>query len=108
MRERRAGVPTCDACRAAVRDYRKAREPYRRARGEFDPVAVERAVSAGAGERVPLSMAERAEAVRRCNARGMTDRRIAVHLGLSERTVVRYRQRHGVPAVEPYRRAVAA
>lgn len=53
---------------------------------EIDEVAVERAM---AGERIALTAAEQAEAIRRLADAGLSDRRIALLLGTSARTVAR-------------------
>lgn len=60
-----------------------------------DEVAIDLAM---AGERVPLTSAERREAVRRLHATRVTDREIAERLGLNVRTVFRIRAELGLPA----------
>lgn len=60
-----------------------------------DPVAVELAVD---GHRPVLTPAERVEAVRLLNRRGLSDPRIADHLGCAPETVLRVRRRGGIPA----------
>lgn len=69
---------------------------------DVDWVAVERAV---AGDRtISLTPAECADAVRRLNRRGWSDNQIAAQLGLSDRTVLRYRKRLELaPASGPWR-----
>lgn len=67
-----------------------------------DDVAVERAAS---GEAVTLSTAEREEAVRRLNHRGLNDKQIATRLRISDRSVLRIRQRCDIPAADTGRAA---
>lgn len=67
----------------------KSRDPY------VDEIAVERAC---AGDPVVLTVAERAEAVRRLTERGMVAHEIAKRLRVAPRTVVRYRRRTGNPS----------
>jgi hypothetical protein len=59
-----------------------------RAPKSVDDVAIERAM---AGDRVHLRPVERAEAVRRMTASGLSAAEIAVRLGVSDRTVDRWR-----------------
>lgn len=104
-RERRAGVEPCLACREAHRAARRAGKPLERHRDELDPIQVERALY---GDRVPLSLAERIEAVRRLNREGLTDPQIADRLHVSDRCVLRLRHRAGIPPVRAYRHLGAA
>jgi DNA-binding NarL/FixJ family response regulator len=62
----------------------KSRDP------NIDEVAVERAM---AGDWVTLTLAERAEVVRRLTDRGLAAHEIARRLRVAPRTVVRYRVR---------------
>lgn len=62
----------------------------------IDEVAVERSC---AGEKVPLGPREREEVVRRLHAAHLNDQQIARRTGISDRTVIRARQRLGLPAV---------
>jgi transcriptional regulator with GAF, ATPase, and Fis domain len=64
---------------------------------QVDPVVVSRAAS---GHRVPTTMAERIQVVAALTARGYSATEIAARLGVTDRTVVRYRSE--------YRRAVPA
>jgi DNA-binding CsgD family transcriptional regulator len=64
----------------------------------IDEIAVERAVS---GERVCLSAAERAEAIRLLHGRGLSAQQIAERLHVTARTVQRYRVVLGVAADPP-------
>lgn len=57
---------------------------------EVDEIAVERACH---GEPLPLTYAERAEAVRKLTGQGHSARAISARIRLSQRTVVRYRKR---------------
>lgn len=61
--------------------------------GHLDDIAVERAMQ---GDPVPLTEAERAEAIRRLAARGLSDTAIAKLLHCTARTVLRWRQSQGV------------
>jgi hypothetical protein len=67
---------------------------------DFDEVIVLRVVC---GERLgtPIPAAEAAEAVRRLAQRGYDDGQIAYRLGFRRRSVVRIRQRRGIPAALP-------
>lgn len=60
----------------------------------IDHVAVERAM---AGDRVPLTRAERWVAVERLAGQGLSDRAIATRLHVTDRTVLRDRQALGLP-----------
>lgn len=60
-----------------------------------DPVSVERAC---AGQRVALNPREREQVVKRLHAAGLNDQQIARRTGISDRTVLRARQRLGLPA----------
>jgi len=62
-----------------------------------DMVAVRRALD-GRNQATGLTAPERSVAVRTMAARGQTDPQIADRLGVSDRTVLRWRQREGVPA----------
>ena len=55
---------------------------------DIDEIAVERAMG---GDRVPLTGAERDEAVRRLTSKGYSVRQIAERLGTTTRTVMRRR-----------------
>jgi hypothetical protein len=63
--------------------------------GHLDEIAVERAMH---GDPVRLTEPERVEAVRRLAARGLSDSAIGRLLHCSDRTVLRWRQSHGVEA----------
>jgi hypothetical protein len=65
-----------------------------------DPVAVRRAVE-HAGRAGPLTSAERTEAAHTMSRRGHSDSQIADRLGVSDRTVLRWRQRSGSSALRP-------
>lgn len=65
-------------------------------RGRYDEVAVQRRID---GDHVVrLTPHETDEAVRRLNHQGLSDPQIADRLGITDRTVLRLRQRTGVPA----------
>ena len=57
---------------------------------EVDPVAVERAIG---GDRVRLTVPERAAAIARLTAIGLSSNEIGLRLGLASRTVTRHRAR---------------
>lgn len=61
--------------------------------GHMDEIAVERAMN---GDPVSLTTTERAEAIRRLAARGVSDSTIAKRLHCSDKTVLRVRQEQGV------------
>lgn len=87
-------------CRCAgCRDHKSAYERARRSATprEPDPYAVELAI-----EGVPVLMTndQRAEAVYRLWLRRWSDPAIAARIGVSERTVMRIRHRHGWRAYE--------
>jgi ParB family chromosome partitioning protein len=63
---------------------------------KIDQIAVERAC---AGDRVPLGPREREAVVAQLNARHLNDQEISRLTGISDRTVIRARQRLGLPAV---------
>lgn len=82
-------------------DYDRARNPQRRwsARRsrDIDDIAVERGCR---GDRVELTIHERAEAVRVLRRRGLSARQIGERLGVCERTVRRYIHRLGTQPVD--------
>lgn len=63
--------------------------------GGVDEVAIDRAMG---GQRTRLTIPERREAVRRLHGYGLTDQDTARRLHISDRTVLRIRQRMGLPA----------
>jgi hypothetical protein len=72
----------------------------------LDCVAVDRAVDmaaadASCGTDLPLTQDERIAVVRRLTARGSSDTEVAGVLGVSDRTVLRLRQRHAIPPGRP-------
>lgn len=89
----------CLACRQELRRERRARRPPSRGRVrlqfyngfEMDPVAVERILK-GEGPGV-VHQAEMYEAVRRLTEAGWSITRTAEQVGLSARSVARYRRR---------------
>lgn len=95
----RSYVPRVIAERRAVladalspRERREAPKPYEDARIAVDEVAVHRAID---GDRtVSLTRAERSEAVRILTDRGLSRFEIAERLGVTDRTVVRWRAVH--------------
>jgi ATP/maltotriose-dependent transcriptional regulator MalT len=77
--------------------WRRAKPPAARPRpilvpdrfsAHVDEIAVEKAM---AGDRVPLTVRERAIVVRRLTAAGLSARRIGERLGVTARSVQRYR-----------------
>lgn len=62
-----------------------------------DEVVVERVL---AGERLPMSRADRLEAIRRLHARRWSDSRIALQLGCTARQVIRDRQALDLPGID--------
>lgn len=84
-RRKSGGGPFCSV--HMVQDW-----VYRTPQGDeiVDEFAIERAM---AGRRVALTTTERTEAVRRLTERGHSAREIGIRLYISERHVVRYRQR---------------
>jgi len=71
-----------------------------------DLVAIRRTI-ASQSEATPVTRTEQVHVVTAMAARGATDTRIAEHLGLSERTILRIRQRHEIPAGQPTSRPAA-
>lgn len=65
---------------------------------DIDEVAVLRAMDGQPPEH--MTGAERAEAVKRLNQSGLSDRRIAERVGVTEHTVFRIRERYGIPGVK--------
>ncbi|MDQ2852228.1 MAG: helix-turn-helix domain-containing protein [Actinomycetota bacterium] len=63
----------------------------------IDKVAVERAILR-TGAATTLTPAERLEVVRAMAAAGASDPQIAQHLNVVDRTILRTRQRHGIPS----------
>lgn len=63
-----------------------------------DMVAVDRAI-ARTGAATALTPAERLEVVRGMAAAGASDPQIGKHLDVVDRTILRTRQRHGIPSV---------
>jgi DNA-binding NarL/FixJ family response regulator len=57
---------------------------------DVDPIAVERAIG---GERMPLTVPERAAVIARLTASGLSANEIGLRLGLASRTVTRHRAR---------------
>lgn len=68
-----------------------------RAAKGYDEAAVDRAV-AGELEGSALTPPERVDAVRRLNAEGLSDTKVAARLGITPRTVLRIRERAGIAA----------
>lgn len=76
----------------ALSPQREAAKQYEAPRTTVDDVAVYRAIN---GDRtVPLTRPERSEAVRILTGRGLSGEAIAERLGVTERTVVRWRAVH--------------
>lgn len=101
---RRNSETTCPACRAA-NAARVRNQTGHLSRRDIDEIAVARATAGDPPAR--MTIAERAEAVRRLHQRHLSDPGIAGVLGISTMTVLRIRQRLDLPAVPPERRAVA-
>jgi hypothetical protein len=90
----RDNCPAPITCRAAYTTYKRDLRWRRNGWDSFDEVAVERACD---GDRsVQLSPDEMAAALTILEARGLSARVIAGRLGISQRTVVRWRNGYGV------------
>lgn len=107
-----AGEPPCDACQTFMRaEWAAARTARRLAARvaeptDVDEVAVERAV--GGDRNVPLTRYEMAEAWRQLEDRRLTADMIGARLGVSGRTVGRWRSGELHPASRPGRGKAAS
>lgn len=99
MRSRQPVVRECRVCasrRVAERypftkeEAMRGRQTYLARLAELDPVVVDRLVS---GRPQPATVPERVAAVRRLHERGLTASQIAGRLGVTTRSVERYRAR---------------
>lgn len=86
-------------CEAHYRRYRRYGDPLGQPTSDtyIDEIAVQRAVNGDLPEH--LTQAEREEAVRRLNARGLNDRQVGERLGVQQAWAGKVRRRLGLPSV---------